>query len=342
MHEETPVVSVLMPCYNAEATLAEALESLARQDLEDFEIVAVDDGSSDSTLRQLEDWAARDYRLRVLSQAHSGIVSALNAGLKSCRASLIARMDTDDLSHSMRLSTQSALFDSDPSLGVVGCLVNNFPPSQVREGFRIYLAWVNSLVSHEQICREIFVESPLPHPSVMFRRKLVLAAGGYRDLGWPEDYDLWLRLYLQGVRFAKAPQVLLDWREHPERLTRTDNRYSVENFLRLKAHMLCRGPLAGRDAVFIWGAGMMGRRLGKQLAAAGAPLTAFIDIDPRKIGSTCRGLPILAPGALPLWWTRCRRPALLAAVGARNARPIVRSRINALGLVEGSDWWSAA
>lgn len=350
MAHETPAVSVLMPCYNAGATLEEALESLARQDLDDFEIVAVDDGSVDDTPAILERWAARDGRLRVLSRPHAGIVAALNAGLEICRAPLVARMDADDLSHPSRLSQQAALFAAGPDLGVVSCLVGSFPPSEVREGFRVYLSWVNSLLSHEQITREIFVESPLPHPSVMFRKDLVTAAGGYLDRGWPEDYDLWLRLYLAGARFAKVPQVLLDWRESPERLTRTDSRYSVENFLRLKAHILCQGPLLGRDAVFIWGAGMMGRRLSKHLVNGGAPLVAFFDVDPRKIGRTRRGRPILPPAALPEWWKRYDRPALLAAVGARNARRLIRSQIGELserclhdpGLVEGVDWWCTA
>jgi hypothetical protein len=157
-----------------------------------------------------------------------------------------------------------------------------------------------------------------------------------------EDYDLWLRLYLAGARFAKVDQVLLDWREGPERLTRRDGRYSVENFLRAKAYYLARGPLADRDAVIIWGAGMMGRRLSKQLVRQGAPLVAFVDIDPRKIGRTRRGLPILPPQEFPAWWGRYASPVLLAAVGARGARPLIRAQVQRFGLREGLDWWCVA
>src|SRR3990172_3586333 len=117
--------------------------------------------------------------------------------------------------------------------------------------FRLYLDWLNSLVSDADIRREIFVESPLAHPSVVFLRRWVEQVGGYQDHGWPEDYDLWLRLYLAGANFAKVPEVLLYWRESPERLTRRDGRYALENFLRAKAHYLKRGPLAGGEAVII-------------------------------------------------------------------------------------------
>jgi glycosyltransferase involved in cell wall biosynthesis len=337
-----PAVSVLLPCYNAAGTLGEALESLAGQTSQDFEVVSVDDGSEDGTPDLLRAWTERDGRFRVLRQAHGGIISALNAGLQACRAPYIARLDADDRAHPERLKKQAAYLDAHPEAAVVGCLVAAFPAGQVRQGFRIYLEWLNSLVSDAEIRREFFVESPLAHPSVIFRREWVERTGGYQERGWPEDYDLWLRLYLAGARFAKVPEVLLDWRERPERLTRTDGRYSLENFLRLKAYYLQRGPLAGRDGVFIWGAGMVGRRLSKHLLRQGAPLRAFFDIDPRKIGSTRRGLPVLPPEALPEQWGRFSKPALLAAVGARGARPLIRSRLEALGLREGQDWWSAA
>jgi hypothetical protein len=220
--------------------------------------------------------------------------------------------------------------------------VEGFPQEALRAGFQIYIDWQNSLVSHEDICREIFVESPLAHPSVTFRKNAVDALGGYQEHGWAEDYDLWLRLYLQGARFAKIPEVLLSWREYPERLTRSDGRYSVENFLRAKAHYLVRGPLAGREAVIIWGAGMMGRRLSKQLERQKAPLVAFIDVDPKKIGRTRRGLPILAPDDLLDWWGGYNNPVVLAAVGARGARALIRERLEGFGLREGKDWWGVA
>jgi glycosyltransferase involved in cell wall biosynthesis len=331
-----------MPCYNAAETLPEALDSLAGQTFTDFEVVAVDDGSTDHSLRILHDQARRDGRFRIVYQIHSGIVSALNTGLQACRAGYIARMDSDDISHPDRLERQVAFLDAYPAVAIVGCLVSGFPAERVRRGFRIYIEWLNSLAVDADIRREIFVESPLAHPSVTFRREWVERAGGYQEHGWPEDYDLWLRLYLAGARFAKLPEVLLQWRERPERLTRTDGRYSVENFLRLKAYYLARGPLTGRDAVIVWGAGMFGRRLSKHLYRQGVPLVAFVDIDPRKIGRTRRGLPILSPDELLAFWNRYTNPVLLSAVGARGARSLIRQRLAGMGLSEGRDWWGTA
>jgi glycosyltransferase involved in cell wall biosynthesis len=337
-----PQVSVLMPCYNAAETLSEALDSLCRQTLCDFEIVAVDDGSGDETVQVLRAWQRREPRLVCMERAHEGLIAALNAGLQTCRGEWVARMDADDRAHPQRLEKQAAYLAEHPEVTLAGCRVSGFPAERLREGLCIYLEWQNSLLSDADIRREMFVESPLTHPSVMFRRKDVLAAGAYQDHGWAEDYDLWLRLYLRGAVFAKLPEMLLEWRERPDRLTRSDGRYSLENFLRAKAHYLAQGPLLGKETVFIWGAGMAGRRLSKHLLRQGVRLEAFFDIDPRKIGGTRRGLPVLPPEELPARWAAWKRPALLAAVGARRARPIVRARLEGFGLCEGLDWWSVA
>ena len=337
-----PHVSVLLPCYNAARTLKETLESLSCQTLEDFEVIAVDDGSTDATPSILQGWADTDQRIHIISQSHSGIVTALNAGVQACQSLLIARMDADDIAHPQRLALQVAFLEQNPEIAVVGCRVRGYPPEDMRQGFSIYLDWQNALLSDEDIRREMFIESPLAHPSVLVRKEWLIEVGGYQDHGWPEDYDLWLRLYLAGARFAKLPEILLDWREHTTRLTRQDSRYSLENFLRAKAYYLVRGPLLERDAVLLWGAGMMGRRLSKHLLRQGAPLKAFVDVDPAKIGRTRRGLPILSPEDLPGWWKRSSNPVILAAVGARGARQLIRQRLESYGLREARDWWSVA
>jgi glycosyltransferase involved in cell wall biosynthesis len=337
-----PKVSILMPCYNVAATVEATLQSIAVQTYGDFEAVCVDDGSTDATLKILARWAQEDSRFRFVPLEHQGIIPALNQGLETCRGEYIARMDADDLMHPERLTKQAAYLDDHPEVDLISSLVAGFPAGDLREGFRIYIDWLNSLVTNEDIHREMFVESPLCHPSVMFRREVMLEIGVYQERGWAEDYDLWLRMYLQGLSFEKLPEVLLEWREHSQRLTRTDSRYSVENFIRAKAYYLARGPMVERDAVIVWGAGMMGRRTSKHLQRENLPLVAFVDIDPKKIGRTLRSLPIVSPSDLMVWWGRYERPALLAAVGARGARQLIREQLIEFGLVEGEDWWGIA
>jgi len=335
----TPLVSVLLPVYNAANTLRETLDSLLAQTLQSCELVIVNDGSCDETAAILQSYAAHNPEIRTLQLPRVGLIEALNRGIATCQGEFVARMDGDDLAHAERLELQVALFREHPDLSVVGCLVECFPVDDVRQGFRVYTEWLNSLVDPQDIAREIFIESPLAHPSVMMRRAELLEMGGYRDYGWPEDYDLWLRYHANGKRMSKVPQVLLRWREHPLRLTRTDARYSVENFLRAKAHFLALGPLSDCDAVIIWGAGQMGRRLSKHLIRNGMPVTSFLDIDSRKIGRHLRGKPIYATDDLAEIWRQYKRPALLAAVSSRGARALIRERLCDRGFVEAKDYW---
>ena len=337
-----PPISVLMPAHNAASTLPDTLDSLLSQSLRDFEVVAVNDGSSDDTGVILRAFAAEDPRIRPIDIPHVGLIEALNCGLDACRGNFVARMDSDDLAHPHRLELQAERLRTQPGISVVSCLVEPFPPETVTEGFRRYVEWLNALTTPAEIGREIFIESPLPHPSVMLRRAELLALGGYQERGWPEDYDLWLRYHLAGKPMEKVTQPLLRWRDYPTRTSRTDSRYSVENFLRVKAHYLVRGPLRGHDAIIIWGAGQMGRRLSKHLIRADAPLLAFLDIDTRKIGRVLRGRPVHSAEELPTLWRNHTRPIVLAAVGSQGARGLIRARLQGWGFVETEDFLCVA
>ena len=332
-----PRVSVLLPVFNGAEYLKPCLESLERQTLSNFEVVAVDDGSTDDSGEILTNWACRDRRFRVLQRAHCGLIQTLNEGLKACRSFLVARMDADDIAHPERLRLQVNLLENSPEISVASSLVQHFPSHRIRDGFRLYDQWINSLSSDEAMRRERFVESPVGHPSVMFRREVVAAAGGYRDRGWPEDYDLWLRLFEAGKVFAKVPRILLFWRERSNRLSRIDSRYSGRAFLRCKAHFFARGPGAEGTSIVLWGAGPNGKKLHRFLGEEGVPIKAVIDIDSSKIGGRIRGSQVLPPAALP--GLLDERTVVVAAVASRGARQLIRSRLVSLDLTEGQDFW---
>lgn len=315
-------ISVVLPVFNAAALLGTALDSLFNQTESDFEVVAVDDGSTDSSLALLRDAATSDSRLRVVEQPHGGIVSALNRGVAEARGDYIARMDTDDLCAPERLQQQSAYLDSNPSVGLVASRVRFLGDREAHEGMARFVNWTNGLLTADQIARERFVESPFVHPSVMFRRELVAAHGGYRDGDFPEDYELWLRWLEAGVRMEKLDAELLQWRERPGRLTRTDPRYSVEAFFQTKAPFLARFLQAANPrhpCVVVWGAGRTTRLRLRPLFALGVEPEAWVDIDPKKTGWTVQGAPVIAPEELP----DAGASFVLAAVGKRGARELI-------------------
>lgn len=335
MSSSSPAVSVILPCRDAAAHLPACIRSLSRQVFADFEVVVVDDGSTDETPEMLAEWRRRDARVRVIEQAPLGLVAALNRALGEAQGAVIARMDADDISHPRRLGLQLELLRSGAA-EVVSCLVRCFPRSQVRLGMRRYEGWLNSLLTHEQMERDLFVESPLAHPTVMLGAGVLRDLGGYRDMGWPEDYDLWLRAYAAGLRFAKVPRYLYCWRERADRLSRTHGAYSPAAFRACKVHHLKALHLRGANTVNLWGAGKEGKALARHLRRAGVEVAAFIDIDPRKIGRVLLGAPVLSVEGLE------RGRYLLVAVGAHGAREEIRAYLTATGWREPEDYRTLA
>lgn len=326
-----PALTVLIPARDAAATLEEALASVAGQTFTDWEALVVDDGSTDNTAELAEDWAQRDPRFRLLRQATpAGIVDCLNLAAEEARAPVLARMDADDVALPGRFERQLARL-AVGDVNAVGCQVRYFPPDQVAGGALRYEAWLNSVITPEEHERDIFVECPLAHPTLMIQADALRFTGGYAARGWPEDYDLLLRLWEAGYGMAKVPEVLLHWREAPGRTSRTQPEYSLEALVRCRAHYLARTHLRELPAV-VFGAGPVGKAMSRALQAEGVRLAAFVDVNSRKIGQTIHGVTVL-----DCWEAfRLRGQAFgVAALGQPGAREALRKALLAADWVEG-------
>jgi glycosyltransferase involved in cell wall biosynthesis len=328
-----PHISILMPVRNEERYLQAALNSLYRQTFSNWELIVVDDGSEDSTPSILAEAARQDNRVQVVRREGGGLAAALNAGLQRCQASLVARLDGDDICHPRRLEFQSAWLDIHPETGLVACNFRHFPRSGLKQGMRDYELWQNGLSDHTLIMRDIFVESPFVHPGIMTRRSILEELGGYRDCGWPEDYDLWLRMAAAGVQFARLSQMLLCWRDHPERATRTMDEYASSAFRACKYYHLRHSFLQDVREIVIAGAGLEARAWQRLLTADSVAVGNWLDIDPRKIGRILHGAEVLRPQDLQLNGRK-----MIVAIGVRGAREQFRLVAERLGWQEGMDF----
>jgi len=341
MSEFFPEISVVMPVYNHGGTVADAARSVLGQTFENFELVAVNDGSDDDTARVLNELARQDLRIRVLHREHAGIAQALNAGIKASRGALIARMDADDECRPERLELQRAFLRDNPGTGLVSCLVKFGGDTRKCRGYDLHVKWANSLVLHEDIALARFIESPFPHPSVMFRRELVERFGGYADGAFPEDYELWLRWLEAGIGTGKVNQVLLTWNDPPGRLSRMDPRYAADAFYRVKARYLARWLSRHNrhhPEIYVAGAGRDARKRAEHLTGHGIQIAAYVDIDPKKIGYRIKGRPVIHRDDLP----RTGRCFVVSYVASRGARKIIRQDLTARGFVAGRDFIFAA
>jgi glycosyltransferase involved in cell wall biosynthesis len=332
-----PLVSILLPVRDAEATLPASLRSVARQSEPRFECVVVDDGSRDASGALAREVAAKDARFRVIAAPREGLVPALQRGLAECRARLVARMDADDWMHRDRVAAQLAALAADATLSGVGSHVRCFPRSAVGPGLRAYEAWLASVDSPARVRAEAFVECPLAHPTWMLRRE-ALVSHGYRDVGWAEDYDLLLRLLADGRRIGVVPRRLLGWRVHEGRLSRRDPRYADESFTACKAAHLSRGLLANGDRYLLWGYGGTGRALARALEAHGKQPAAIVEIHPRRLGRTIRGAPVISRHALGA----PRGVPLVVSVAGADPRALIRAELARMGWRECADFVCAA
>lgn len=332
-----PLVSILIPAWNAALTLPTCLRSVLRQSEPGWECVIVDDGSQDDTLAWAHWFVQHDARFTVLATPHQGIVAALNAGLQRCRGRFVARMDADDIMHRQRLALQLHAFEADPELGAVGCHVRLFPRHALSPGRHTYEQWLNSIDTFARIRQETFVECPLAHPTLMFRRQ-VLADFGYRDCDWPEDYDLLLRLLLGHESIGVVARRLLSWRDSPQRLSRTSARYTLERFTACKAAFLAASFLVTTDTYRLWGYGDTGKALRRALLVYNKTPSHIVEIHPGRLGQRIHGAPVIPPRTL----AQLPRCPVVVSVAGKEARYKIRQAMREMGFVELQDFVCAA
>lgn len=327
----TPVVSVIMPCRDGAVTLREAILSIQQQTLAGWELIVVDDGSTDDSRQVIQKFASSDKRIVLICSEPVGIVEALRLGCSAARAPYLARMDADDVSLPQRLEAQLRLMNSDPTLGLTGCGVEEIGASPAL-GRADYMAWLASIHTSEDIARNAFIECPIPHPTFFIRRTAFEDCGGYEDRGWAEDYDLVLRMLQGGWRLAKVKQPRLLWRENAQRLSRTNPRYSLASFRACKRHYLRTGPLSGDRPFYQWGAGMVGKDWLREWGTHRPE--AVVDIHPRRVGNLVHGTLVIAPDQLP----PPQQAFVVVTVGTPSARPVIRERLIRRGFQELRDF----
>ncbi len=217
-------ISVLMPAYNAEKFIGEAIESVLKQTFKDFEFIIIDDCSTDNTWKIIQKYAKKDKRIKGFkNDKNLGCTGSLNVGLKKCSGEYIARMDADDVCFNDRFETQLKLF---PKFDVVGGNITLIDSKGKLFGKRIY--------SHD-IANTIKIENPLAHPTVMFKRILVEKYGCYSPyLKSSQDYDLWFRFFLKGCKIYNLNSFVLNYRLHKNQIKNTNMKRVIKDTIYVK------------------------------------------------------------------------------------------------------------
>lgn len=351
--DEIPV-SVVMPVHNAGHYLRHAVNSILTQQHSNLELIIVDDHCSDGCIEDLSE-LGNDHRVRVLSAPQRGIISALNHGVSQARYNMIARMDGDDIAMPNRLQEQLNYALKHPNIDIIGAGVHLFKDDPhnsqaehakpVDQGYAHYQRWINQLQTHDDIKREFFIESAIPHPTAMFSKQVFEELNGYQDHGWPEDYDLWCRALLAGKQFGKPPQSpLLYWRDHVTRASRQDSRYQKQAFLKCKAHYLAQYfHQYGIQHCTIWGTGPTGLKLHDYLLKNEVSVTEFYDINQKHKNQSKRNKPVhVIDAKTSILPDMAANEICIVAVSARGARQKLESYFIKIGWKSGIDYIFAA
>lgn len=306
-----------------------------------WECVLADDGSTDATPDIARKFAGQDDRICLVSGRHRGIVPTLNAGLARCSGRYVARMDADDWMHPDRLRLQRQALEAHPDWSAVGSHVEVFPRELLRSGRLEYEAWLNGIETPDQLRAEAFVECPIAHPT-FFARREAMAAFGYHDRGWPEDYDLVLRWLGAGHVVGVVPRKLLRWRESAGSLSRTGPVYGTDRFTRCKAFYLQRQFLGTRRSYVLWGYGGTGRALRRALAELGSEPSHIVEVHPRRLGQVIHGAPVIRPEDLPGLVLDASPVRIIASVSGAKPRAQIRAALDGMEYREGRDYVCAA
>lgn len=220
--EQVPAVSVLMPVYNAERYVAEAVESILKQTFTDFEFLIVNDGSTDRSLQILQSYAEQDLRIHLISRENRGLVATLNEMINLARAPLLARMDADDIAMHDRLEIQTRHLENHPEVVCVGggCQV-------IDEHGRFLI--IADIKTGPDIVEQLALQgvTPITHPTALMRTSAIKAVKGYSDKDWPaEDLSLWIKLCDLG-KIDNAPEIVLQYRIHDQSISTTQHALQI-------------------------------------------------------------------------------------------------------------------
>ena len=276
-------ISILMPVFNAEPYLKECIESVIKQTENQWELIAVNDFSSDKSMETLKHFAAIDSRIKVFNNTSKGIIPALQLALGKSSGQFITRMDADDLMAEDKLALLKAVLLKHGNGHLATGLVEYFSDTTLGNGYQRYADWLNDLTQNGDNFEDIYRECVIPSPCWMVSRKDFLNCGAFNSNTYPEDYDLCFRFYEQGLKVLGINKILHYWRDHQTRASRNDPNYANINFFTLKLSYFLRLDYDEGRQLLLWGAGKKGKQLAKLLIDRGIPFK-WVCNNPRKWG----------------------------------------------------------
>ena len=323
---QDPLVSILIPFKNTAQYLHECIQSILDQTYTNWEVLAVDDHSTDESGEVMTGFAKEETRIQVFQNQGQGIIHALRMAYEKSSGKFITRMDSDDVMLPYKLHVLAiSLLESGPGNVAVG-QVKYFSHQGISNGYARYEQWLNILTEKGGNYTEIYKECPIPSPCWMVYREDLDASGAFEPDYYPEDYDLAFRFYEQGLKCLPCNQILHLWRDYDSRTSRTSEHYAQNYFLDIKLHYFVKLDYDSTQPLIVWGAGTKGKTIAKGLLERDVNFYWICD-NPKKIGRHIYGKEMLDFKTLDDF----ESPQSIITVANEGAQEFIRGYLEEMG-----------
>lgn len=327
------LISILTPFKNTSAFLEDCINSILNQSYTNWELIIVDDTSTDNSYKIVEKFANNDSRIILLKNSGNGIIDALQLAFKHSKGNYITRMDSDDI---MLPNKLEVLFNNLNIFGkkhiAIG-LVEYFSDEGVGEGYKNYETWLNNLTKVGINYSEIYKECVIPSPCWLIHREDLIACDGFNPKIYPEDYDLTFRFYKNNIKCIPCDTVVHKWRDYSTRTSRTHVHYAQNHFTELKVRHFLDIDYNKNKTLIIWGAGNKGKIIAKILLEKNIPFEWICD-NPKKIGKDIYGKKLKAFQVL----VKIKNAQSIITVANKTAQKEIRAYLKNLNVKPVEDY----
>lgn len=329
-----PLISILTPFRNSSKFISACIDSIISQTYPHWELLIVDDHSSDDSYALVISLALKDNRIKLFKNTGHGIIDALNLAFEKSSGQLITRMDSDDIMTSNKLDIMSEDLRTHGKGSLALGLVNYFCEGKIGEGYSNYEKWLNKLTKTGTNYTEIYKECVIPSPCWMLHRDDLIACGAFDNNTYPEDYDLAFRFYKKGLKCIPSIHVLHNWRDYDTRTSRTDENYADNNFLKLKIDYFLKLDRKTNQPLVLWGAGFKGKFCAKLLEKNKVSFK-WICNNPKKIGKHIYAMELHEIASL----TELSQPQVIITVANKTSQKRIINILENHQLVNAQDYF---
>ncbi|WP_248723395.1 glycosyltransferase family 2 protein [Seonamhaeicola sp. ML3] len=327
------LISILTPFKNTEAYLGECIDSILNQTYSNWELLIIDDHSTDNSYQVVEKYAKADNRIKLFKNEGEGIISALQLAFKNSSGKFITRMDSDDIMLPDKLDILASNLIAYGKKYVSVGLVEYFSEHGVGEGYKSYETWLNDLTKEGSNYDEIYKECVIPSPCWMIHREDLIACDAFNPIIYPEDYDLTFRFYKHDFKCIPCDSIIHKWRDYSTRTSRTHVHYAQNHFTSLKVFHYLDIDYDKTKTPVVWGAGTKGKLMAKIFIERDIPFKWICD-NPYKIGKDIYGKKLLSFEAL----ASIENSQSLITVANKAAQKQIKTYLTSLNLKPVTDY----